>query len=157
MTTSEAVSTSQRHAQCALHKHTLVKHKPAHHMPKQCALLQASHAASARQACNTDSTAICIYRGRPRSVVGLNGAVAADTGTCSQVGLDMLQAGGNAVDAGVVCTMLHSHHDVSDSTTGHSHIKCCSMCPQRRCLTFLRSTCLMHCLDCVLPTERRHS
>ena len=35
----------------------------------------------------------------------MNGAVAADTGTCSQVGLDILQAGGNAVDAGVV-----SHH-----------------------------------------------
>lgn len=35
----------------------------------------------------------------------MNGAVAADTGSCSQVGLDILQAGGNAVDAGVV-----SHH-----------------------------------------------
>ena len=48
---------------------------------------------------------VCLRRGRPRSVVGTNGAVAADTGTCSQVGLDILQAGGNAVDAGVV-----SHH-----------------------------------------------
>lgn len=41
-------------------------------------------------------------RGRPRSVQGTQGAVAADTGTCSRVGLEILEAGGNAVDAGVV-------------------------------------------------------
>ena len=136
----------QRPAQCALYKHTMVKHDPVH-VTCRSIPLEAVQALSAQQACNTDSAAICVYRGRPRSVVGLNGAVAADTGTCSQVGLDMLQAGGNAVDAGVVCTMLHSHHDISDSTTGHSHVKCCSTCPHRLCLTFLRSTCLMYRLD----------
>ena len=46
-------------------------------------------------------------RGRPRSVASSVGAVAADTGTCSQVGLGILEAGGNAVDAGVVsCSCL---------------------------------------------------
>lgn len=108
-------------------------------MPKQHMPLKALHAVSAQQACNTDSTAICVYRGRPRSVVGLNGAVAADTGTCSQIGLNMLQAGGNAVDAGVVCLLLHSHHDISDSTTGNHRTAWCSMLLQRHCLTFLCS------------------
>ena len=54
----------------------------------------------------------CTCRGRPRSVVASNGAVAADTGTCSQVGLEILQAGGNAVDAGVVsCSHCILHHN----------------------------------------------
>ncbi len=41
-------------------------------------------------------------RGRPRSVASSVGAVAADIGACSQVGLAILETGGNAVDAGVV-------------------------------------------------------
>ncbi|KAL6776630.1 GGT1 [Auxenochlorella protothecoides x Auxenochlorella symbiontica] len=45
------------------------------------------------------------YRGHPRAVSARRGVVAADHGRCSDMGVDTLRRGGNAVDAAVTTTL----------------------------------------------------
>lgn len=45
------------------------------------------------------------YRGKPRSIKSYNGAVSADHGRCSDIGLAALQKGGNAVDSAVAVAL----------------------------------------------------
>lgn len=45
------------------------------------------------------------FRGRPRTLSGRKGMVAADHGRCSDMGLQILRSGGNAVDAAVTTTL----------------------------------------------------
>ncbi|KAK9819607.1 hypothetical protein WJX72_000222 [[Myrmecia] bisecta] len=45
------------------------------------------------------------YRGRPRQVTAKQGLVAADHGRCSDTGLQILQQGGNAVDAAIATAL----------------------------------------------------
>ena len=45
------------------------------------------------------------YRGRFTAITGQHGMVAADHGRCSDMGLKILQSGGNAVDATVTTAL----------------------------------------------------
>lgn len=45
------------------------------------------------------------YRGRPRRAVSSKGMIAADQSKCSEIGANILESGGNAVDAAVATTL----------------------------------------------------
>lgn len=62
------------------------------------------------------------YRGRPRSLYAETGVVAADHGRCSDVGAEVLEEGGNAVDAAVATALCQGVYNPMASGVGGGHI-----------------------------------
>lgn len=62
------------------------------------------------------------YRGRSRSVKAHNNLVVADHGRCSDMGLAVLQDGGNAIDAAVVTALCQGIYNPMASGIGGGHI-----------------------------------
>lgn len=61
------------------------------------------------------------FRGRPRMVAARQGIVAADHGRCSDIGMSMLRAGGNAVDAAVSTALCQGVLNPMASGLGGGH------------------------------------
>eukprot|EP00887_Chlorella_sp_A99_P000435 scaffold17.g435.t1 len=61
------------------------------------------------------------YRGRPRRVAVAQGVVTADHGRCSDVGLDVLREGGNAVDGAVAAALCQGVLNPMASGAGGGH------------------------------------
>ena len=62
------------------------------------------------------------FRGRQRYITAEQGAVASDHGRCGDQGIEVLQEGGNAVDASVVVALCQGLYNPMASGLGGGHI-----------------------------------
>lgn len=62
------------------------------------------------------------FRGRQRSITAHQSAVAADHGRCSEMGLEIMRANGNAVDASITTALCQGIYNPMASGLGGGHI-----------------------------------